>query len=101
MAGDVLTTPDFTPKTRFRGARAVAALMLREMATTYGRSPGGVFVGVAGADRGASAADNTFFSSFSLSAFGQQLCALLCHGLPALHALQRGGCESRSVDPLF
>ena len=26
---------------RFRSARAVVALMLREMATTYGRSPGG------------------------------------------------------------
>ena len=29
------------PQLRFRGARAVAALVLREMTTTYGRSPGG------------------------------------------------------------
>ena len=56
MAGDILTaqalaaqalatkaveTQALTPKTRFLGTRAVAALMLREMATTYGRSPGG------------------------------------------------------------
>jgi len=29
------------PQLRFRGARAVVALMLREMTTTYGRNPGG------------------------------------------------------------
>ena len=35
-------TPRITAaKRRFPGARTVAALMLREMATTYGRSPGG------------------------------------------------------------
>ena len=29
------------PQLRYRGARAIAALILREMSTTYGRSPGG------------------------------------------------------------
>jgi capsular polysaccharide transport system permease protein len=40
----VPTTADPLPvlaKMRFAGVRTVAALMLREMATTYGRSPGG------------------------------------------------------------
>lgn len=33
--------PPPLPKLRFAGARTIVALMLREMATTYGRSPGG------------------------------------------------------------
>lgn len=33
--------PALTPKSRYRGLRTVAALILREMSTTYGRSPGG------------------------------------------------------------
>lgn len=31
----------FRPNLRYRGARTIAALILREMSTTYGRSPGG------------------------------------------------------------
>ncbi|MFN3938580.1 MAG: ABC transporter permease [Gemmobacter sp.] len=37
MSGFTFTAP----RRRFAGARATVALMLREMATTYGRSPGG------------------------------------------------------------
>ena len=33
--------PAAEPNLRFRGARAIIALILREMSTTYGRSPGG------------------------------------------------------------
>ena len=33
--------PDISAKTRFTGMRVIAALILREMATRYGRSPGG------------------------------------------------------------
>ncbi|MDA7422715.1 ABC transporter permease [Tritonibacter multivorans] len=33
--------PAAHPHLRFRGARAITALILREMSTTYGRSPGG------------------------------------------------------------
>ena len=33
--------PAAQPHLRFRGARAIIALILREMSTTYGRSPGG------------------------------------------------------------
>lgn len=46
MVGETATVPAqnskaLQPKTRFLAIRSVAALMLREMATTYGRSPGG------------------------------------------------------------
>jgi capsular polysaccharide transport system permease protein len=39
--------PAAIPKLRYQGARAVTALILREMTTTYGRSPGGYFWAVA------------------------------------------------------
>jgi capsular polysaccharide transport system permease protein len=38
---DIAIPQTARPRLRFRGARAVAALILREMSTTYGRSPGG------------------------------------------------------------
>jgi capsular polysaccharide transport system permease protein len=41
LAAQAVETRALAPKIRFLGTRAVAALMLREMATTYGRSPGG------------------------------------------------------------
>lgn len=41
LTGQAVEAQALTPKTRFLGVRAVVALMLREMATTYGRSPGG------------------------------------------------------------
>lgn len=37
----VTVPPAIEPQLRFRGARSVAALILREMSTTYGRNPGG------------------------------------------------------------
>ena len=39
--------PAAIPKLRYQGTRAVTALILREMTTTYGRSPGGYFWAVA------------------------------------------------------
>lgn len=39
--------PAAAPKLRFQGPRAVAALILREMTTTYGRSPGGYIWAIA------------------------------------------------------
>ena len=46
-----ISAPMMRPKTRskrsFASFRAISALMLREMATTYGRSPGGYFWAVA------------------------------------------------------
>ena len=39
--------PAAIPKLRYRTARAITALIIREMTTTYGRSPGGYFWAVA------------------------------------------------------
>ena len=39
--------PAAVPQLRFRTARAVTALVIREMTTTYGRSPGGYLWAVA------------------------------------------------------
>jgi len=41
MAGRMAQITNIAPKVAFPGLRAITALILREMATTYGRSPGG------------------------------------------------------------
>lgn len=43
----VAIRPAAVPKLRYRTARAITALIIREMITTYGRSPGGYFWAVA------------------------------------------------------
>ncbi|QCO58162.1 sugar ABC transporter permease (plasmid) [Pseudorhodobacter turbinis] len=46
-AGISAIRPAAVPKLHYRTGRAVTALIIREMATTYGRSPGGYFWAVA------------------------------------------------------
>ena len=85
---------------RFRMPRTVVALILREMATTYGRSAGamsGRFSNRSWAWRCC-----RWFSAWRWRIrAGDELPAVLCDRVPALHDVQRRDQQGRDIDPVL